>query len=616
MKKIIYTILILFAFIYKVDAKEIYYSDYSDFSDYTLEKQEPSELVNVEVERRYRFYKDEIIGEYRSYLDNNSSFEFIDLNNKKESSFSGWSDIEPIEEDYRSIESKTVYKVKRPKPIRYIFFVNTLDTTLQLSDIEVYYLEQKIDYDLYFDNADKDLSIYNGGYVRLDLKNYYDLKDITIKIKIIDFNNTREFIVTVSREAEFDFFKHTYFSTNIKNNNSNNILINKKNWVRAFAEYEDEVVLDYNPNEPLSEITEVKFYRYKDPLFYFYNIERKYLDGYFKNYDNLIKDENDYKDYYRYQLREKIELEDKIIITNYEQSLSDFIKSTVDYEIITNLDISKNGTYEVEYKTAFINVKKDVIVDIEENKLHSLEDKYNNLVSKFNDLKNKYDSLNSQLIRVNEEKKNLTISLEELQSLYNGLNKKVEEIKNYDDLVLELEKLKNIYIQINNELLEVKNNNANLNFKLEELKDINEAYIEENHKLNLQLEKINSEFIRIDKNYNTLNSIINNNDNKFKSEITILANNYNNLLNKYQELKNNDCKLELNEALTKINNNNDRLDLIEFTNKQLQNNLLTLGDKSNLSIGKIDLLWIILGLIFIFIIFLIFVKKLSNKNKL
>lgn len=668
MKKIIYTILILFAFIYKVDAKEIYYSDYSDFSDYSLEKYESSELVNIEVERRYRFYEEKIIGEYRSYLDDNSNFKYVDLNNRKDTPFSSWSKEEVKEETYRTIESKTVYSLKKPKPIRYIFFVNSLDVTLQLHDVEVYYLDQKIDYDLYFDNANEDLNIYYGGYIRLDLKNYYDLKNITIKIKSIDFDHPREFVVAVSRKGEFDFFKNTYFSTNISGVNPTNIVIDKNSWIKAFTEYDEEVFLDYNPNEPLAEITEIKLYRYQDPLFYFYNIERKYAAGYFKNCDNLIKDENDYKDYYRYQSREKIELEDEIIITDYEQNLSDFINSTVDYEIITNLDVSKNGAYEVEYKTPFINLKKNVIVNIKKNELNNLEGKYNALVLELNALKNKYDSLNSELIRVKDEKNNLSLNLEEIKKLYDNLNTKIEETNKNDMLVLEienlkklyddtiqkmlkleseksnlklmleeiqaayeklnlefntekdnnvliLENLKNIYIKTNNELLELKNSNHNLNFKLEELENINREYIEQNNKLNSQLEKLSLEFIRVDDNYNTLNSIINNNENKFKTEINMLTNNYNNLLNKYEELKTNDYKLELDEALTKLNNNNDRLDLIEFTNNQLQNNLLTLGNKKNLLIGKFDLLWIILGLIFIFIVFLTLLKKMSNKNK-
>ena len=65
MKKIIFGILILFVAVFHVNAKEIYYSDYSDFSEYTLEKIDSSELINVETERRYRFYEKIEVGEFR-----------------------------------------------------------------------------------------------------------------------------------------------------------------------------------------------------------------------------------------------------------------------------------------------------------------------------------------------------------------------------------------------------------------------------------------------------------------------------------------------------------------------------------------------------------------------
>lgn len=591
MKKIFLSILILFMFIFKVDAKEIYYSDYSDFSDYTLEKIESSELVNVEVERRYRFYEEKIVGEYRSSLRDNSSFQFLDLNNKKDSEFTGWSEIKPVEEQNRVIESKTFYKIKRPKPINHISFMNTLNGSLKLNDVEVYYLGEKIDYELIMDNADENFNIYLLGTLTLDLKNYYDLQKITVKVKSIDFKNIDEILILASVPSENKLYDVAYYSYNLSSVNNKNIVIEADDWIRGNVTYESEELLDYIPvNEPLSIITDIKLYRYQDPLFYFYNVERKYIDGYFKEYSSLIKDEFDYRDYYRYQTRDKIEVEDEIVITSYEQKLSDFIQSTEDYEIITNLDINKNGVYQVEYKTSFMTIKKQVLVNILENELKDLKDEHDKLDNELNEVKDQNNELNTELGEVKDQNNKLNTELGEVKDQNNELNTELDEVKDQNN-------------ELNTELNEVKERNGKLNNLVDKIE-------KEKSKLSLELNDLKKDFNELKKDFASHN----NKYNDLLNDYTALKQKYQDIIDK-EKLENNNCKQKLEEALIKVDDSNKKLKLSEQANKYLEANMLKIGNEESFSIDKKSLFWLIIILILLFVLMIIFAKKMSDKNK-
>ena len=65
MKKIVLFLLVLFSLNIKVQAssQDVYYSSYSDFSEFVEKRIEGSELIDVETERRYRWYKENITSE-------------------------------------------------------------------------------------------------------------------------------------------------------------------------------------------------------------------------------------------------------------------------------------------------------------------------------------------------------------------------------------------------------------------------------------------------------------------------------------------------------------------------------------------------------------------------
>lgn len=447
MKKIVLGLFILFGITFNVEAKQIFYSAYSDFSEYSLNKIESSELINVEVERRYRWYKENKIGEYRTFLSDNSSFDYVDFNDERNSSFSPWQEEEPNTAENRVIEEKVFYQVKTPQPIQYISFINTLDGKLSLKDIEVYYMDDKIDFDISLYNTSDNVSVNKDGCITLDLKKYYNLEDIFIKIGDINFDNIWAITASASVLSDDGTYKINYFTYFIEKPLESYLEINPKDWSMLGDRYNEEQIYETLPNYgSLSVVTPIKLYRYKDPEYYFYNVKKDYVDGYFANYDGLIKDENDYQDYYRYQIRDKFEISDDIIITDYNQTLSNYFTSTADYQINTNLDINKNGIYEAEFVTYFNTIKKPVHVSIVEN---ALKEQQNDNNTQNSDLKEENNNLKNQLDLV----------ILENQKLNNNIN----------SLIVENDKLKQELSQFNKDYLNLVNQyNSLKNQKLEE----------------------------------------------------------------------------------------------------------------------------------------------------
>lgn len=658
MRKIILSLIILFSIICKVEAREIYYSDYSDFSDFSLEKIDSSELVNVQVERRFRWFREEKVGEYRNILGNNTSFKFVDMSNSMAGQFSEWSEEEPSLEQNRVIETKVAYKIKRPKPIRNISIVNTLPGVLGIDNVDIYYMDKKIDYEMYFDCADEDLNISYTGSIKIDLNEYYDLQKIKVIISGIEYNNVEEFTVLASVPSSDNTYQIVYYSTNITDGN-NNVELTADDWIGASVKYyEEELVLEKPDNESLTKIQEVNLYRYQDPLFYFYNINKKYIDGYFVNYPNFIKDESDYKDYYRYQVRDKIEISKDILITDYNQLLSDFVNSTTDYEINTNLNINKNGQYDVEFITPFIKVYKLATVNIEENKeketiedlqeeLNKLRNDYQEKEIELNNITNKYDKLLSEYEgkqkELNDIRKEYSNSLGDYQKkeieLSNKYNSLLDEYKKKET---ELDSIRNDYNNLLEEYLENKNQLNDIKNRysdiLSDFKNKDNELNEMNNKYNYLIEQSKRDENEFTTKYN---SLLKDYESK-KVELNDITVSYNNLLENYYNLKeesdsikekynlllksyekeqsnyNNDkikCEEKLGEVLLKVEDSDKKLKLSEEANKYLQKSLLKINNNDSFKVNGMNLFWFICFLTLLLILSIIFLKKLSNKKK-
>ena len=436
MKKVLLSVLLSLILKEGVSAK-IYYSDYSEFSDYSLEKIESSDLVNVEVKRVYNKYFSVAEGDYYRLGENSVLYPYINVNIYKDTEFTNWSSVYPEDKLGRIIE----------------------------------------------------------------FKNVCDNNDCTI--------NHLE-------------------------------------------------------------------YRYKDRLYFHYRNVEKLLDesSILKGY---IKNEQDYISYYRYQVRDKIDISNEMIITSKNKTIDDFIDSTVPYQVIGNIDYSKNDIYNVNVITSFINIPLKVEVLI-----------FDNIVDNYNkDLFNK----NLDIEKLNKEievyKNKLVISKQNESSL----NKKI------GDLQLDIN---NFYI-LNTEM---KEKNTLLESKINDLYQENGLYQKSilecknnNDKYELEILKNSSEISLYKKKIFDLNKIIYEKDIENTSKDS-----------KIKDLNNRIDDYELN--LSKENDILKKLNLCNEVNNNLNKKI---NDSKTIEKQKIVYI-LFINIIFFFIVCSILKIKSIKKN--
>ena len=68
---------------------------------------------------------------------------------------------------------------------------------------------------------------------------------------------------------------------------------------------------------------------------------------------------------YSKRTRDKIDIQDDIVITSYDDELSKFVSEDIKY--VTNMNKLINGKYDVTFITPYGNYKTNVIVDIKDN---------------------------------------------------------------------------------------------------------------------------------------------------------------------------------------------------------------------------------------------------------
>lgn len=392
----------------------VYYSNYGDWSDYSLEVYTKTELKEVEIERRYKWFKNKERGEYLSYEEGLNKYSNVSIDNYKYTNYSEWQTNIPDNLDGRVVETKTQYAVKKIKPIKTIYIVsgNFKTAEVDLNKIEIYNKGKKINFQSICGDCSSEYKLKNDSGLILELNDFYYFDDLNIVIRPTDMKNINSlgFLVT---SIGNDGREPIFYAMTYKNKNDSYISIDVSDFSKVSPSYEAEVIYDEKPTVSVSDIiNEINFYRYKDKLYYFYDYDKDYLDGYFVNKEDYEKDEASYLDYFRYRNRDKIELNEFIEITSKNEKINDHISSTTDYEVIGNINYSKNGLYRIKVKTYFLTKNVSVLVNISDNesnddKYKELEDNYNNLseekekladeknklLDKYQDLEKKYDDL-------------------------------------------------------------------------------------------------------------------------------------------------------------------------------------------------------------------------------
>lgn len=420
MKKIIMAVLLFLSFNTSVQALDYstYYSEYGDYSDYVAEKLNDDDLTSVETETRYKWYKTTKEGDYVRSDVGKDNYQYVDYNKYYYTDYSDWTkDIIDFSDD-KLVETREVYNCKKIKPINRLL-IQEFDTkggSAKIDNIKIYYKGHEIEYDLMYLDRKINIDVSESIFLYIDLGNNYYLSDLSFEIVSTDFKNINSFSIYALHTTEVDYISDIYYAYKFSGSNDSVLRISYNDFASRNPSYEEEEtfynlddIKDYDVVEILTE------YRYKDKLYYFYNIRRDYIDGYYKDLDGYLRDDSDYKLYYRYRNRNKLEVANEIIIDNYSKKLDDFVFANVDYEISTNINYYKNGKYYVKYITDFIEVEREVTVDIMEN---DIRESFNHLVEQYNGLKNEYSGLDRDY---NNLLSDYNMKLKEIELLNNNL---------------------------------------------------------------------------------------------------------------------------------------------------------------------------------------------------
>ena len=486
MKKLLFFLLFFFIFIIKVTASnEIYYSPYSIMSSWNDEAMESSDLVLVNMKPWYKWYKETTtLGDYYIEGLNDQDYPLINKEDSKTTEFSSWSLEKPGSKPNRIINSRFIYEYQDMKEVRYIHLSNVQGSygALRISEIEVSVNGNKINYDLFCEGCNSNFSSYikngvivenmsninNGGYLRLDLNNYYPLDTITIKLYLFDVGpDAKRYSIKITREAAKDSvaYSEVYVISCFSYNHLSEIVpfiydVHKMNIVSP-EWYSKKETLNYMEPTITTQVEEKVQYKYQDLLYRYYRVDKEYFDNYSDVAigDYNIKDKEQYKDYYQYQKRDRVVLQDNLIITDYTMTLNDFIvESTIDnISIESNMDINKNGLYQVKYILPWQTIEKEVTVDIDDNNFAYLNDQINTLVKQNAELKADLDNKNQELSNIlnNHDSSTLEESKEYFDNILNSFHKLLSEYELKERLITDL-------INKQEKIIQVLNSNQNV----------------------------------------------------------------------------------------------------------------------------------------------------------
>ena len=162
MKKILFIILII-SLIPQVNAKE--YTEYTPFSDYQEQVIVENELTDVKVERRYKYYKEiKKLGPYEPKEKQIEEYPLVDLKDYIYKDESEYLTIKPEEKEGRIINTYDGVLYQKAKDVKYIKLINNSDKNIDISNFNLKYEENSINYIVETNNATID-KIENRGII-------------------------------------------------------------------------------------------------------------------------------------------------------------------------------------------------------------------------------------------------------------------------------------------------------------------------------------------------------------------------------------------------------------------------------------------------------------------
>lgn len=456
MKKIILFIFILFT-ILKVEAKT-YYGPYSEYKQ--VDKLgEKSDILDFKVEKKYLMYKENITTSfYPAYM------EITDMERTEETKIevSDWLDDKPKELVGRNIVEGYVYEYQDLKDVRYLKLTGLKinDGLFGLKELKITNNGYKVDYDIMtkLDGVEriKDGNFNNYAFfgaadeVWIDFKENVNIKNLLMTFYI---HTTYETPIYFTMELLGEECENVYVKRNLFTYPSNfspvvpvdssffNMLINPL--------YKDKQISEeYIEKTNLNLVSKVKKYKAEDLYIKYEKKDREYLDDYYlEALEGYKLDMESEKEFYYSRKRDKVEINDYLIINKNDMKLEELIlfTTTPNIKITSNMSYCINGKYDINFILPFKTIKEKLTVDIKENYINALN------------TQNKY------LRELEIENNKLIIS-------NNNLNTQIKEIlKNKDELVNES----------NDKVIKCR-------YELDKLKD-NKIVLEEDNKKDLKV---------------------------------------------------------------------------------------------------------------------------------
>ena len=327
MKKILFIIFTMFAFLNVVNAQgwqeEILLGD------------------NIETEKRYRFYKEKEVGEYLS-INSDHNYQYIDEDKFVLSDYSDYKLL--CDQEEFDIEHSIKYTYKKLLPVKYIKIRNEDTDIIEINDILIIKDDNRVNYNKLScsDCSNGYKSINPKGELILELFEEVQINDIDLEII---FNNSSKGLNHRLDYSYTDVFDNKNMVALIRSSTKVfNYHVNDTYYV--YSNYTSDVYTDYNilENKYIKVLSKEEVCRSKEKLIYHYNIEKEYYDNnYYKDIKDLslsfedqlkyIKDEQDYKVFYR------------VIEENDDNLEEEFIVENNDY-ILENLELVKTGYEE------------------------------------------------------------------------------------------------------------------------------------------------------------------------------------------------------------------------------------------------------------------------------
>lgn len=282
--KILYTILFFFSFEIKVSA--------INYNVWQEEKVNDLTLTYDEI-KMYKWYKEEIKGEYLLYDITLDKYPYNNLDNQIKGDFSPW-DTTCIKSDYREIEYKEIYEYQKVKDILYIKLENISKDT-NINNILIKSNNNLIKYEIVNSYNYLNNNIKNSGYIILKLDNYYDISNISFYINTNEDKFFSIFIYNDISNIKNYLLNYTIISNT--NYDISKFNINKNNDIYTSITTENII----NEDKFTKKTNHYQICRYRDILTYHYDIIKTYYDdNYHINISNYIKDEKTLKTFYKY----------------------------------------------------------------------------------------------------------------------------------------------------------------------------------------------------------------------------------------------------------------------------------------------------------------------------